>query len=262
MDVSGVEAGTAVAWESASRAGWHFMKFRRDDNAAARSLWERASELDPLWVWPHQAVATTHLVDLGRLWTSRPDESVAAIVQAAERAVALDEQDPWAQLALGIASWVTGQLHEQIAAFQRAARLGPNITSAHLFLGMALTQANRPEEALTSLGRVVTLSPRDFQVPLVRSWEGLAHFAAGRYDEAIGALRLSIDLDPQHPQPYHALAASLAELGRIDEAQSALRDAHRLRPGFSLAKAEQTWPILGPHIREHYLAVLRKAGLE
>jgi len=55
---------------------------------------------------------------------------------------------------------------------------------------------------------------------------GYSHFFARRFDEAVPNLLLTIQGDESYAQPYRALAACYAHMGRLDEARAT---AARLR---------------------------------
>jgi adenylate cyclase len=255
-------SGNLDAWECAMRATWHFNRFTKDDNARARALYQKAVELDPEWVWPHQAISVTHFNDLLRQWTRSPADSIAALVDEAKEAVKLDETDPMAQVAMGIAYSVTGDRKRMLAAFERATQLNPSHSLAHLFLGIWSASAGKPEQALTSLDTGMRLSPRDPYMFNYLYGVASAHFAAKRYDVAVDWARRSIESGPDNPIAHAILAASLAHLNRLDESRAALDGATSLQPGFSIAGVRLMLGTADPDYLERYLDGLRKAGLK
>ncbi len=92
------------------------------------------------------------------------------------------------------------------------------------------------------------------------SW---AHYGAGRYEEAVDWAKQSVRLNPDAVIAYRALAASYAQLGRIDEARAALAEVLRIDPDRTLEKVKRTITDLGfdPDVIEHQIDGLRKAGL-
>ena len=95
--------------------------------------------------------------------------------------------------------------------------------------------------------------------------EARANFVDGRYEEARDAAQRSVELgtnDDFLAAGYLVLAASLAQLDRIREAESALAEAHKLKPELTLAVAAQTLGPAGEDDRDRYLEGLRLAGLE
>ena len=55
------------------------------------------------------------------------------------------------------------------------------------------------------------------------------------------AFRRSIEANRNYPTPYFLLAASLAQLGRLDEARSAVKAGLAFNPAFSIARARAAW---------------------
>ncbi len=101
------------------------------------------------------------------------------------------------------------------------------------------------------------------------SW---AHYGAGRYEEAVDWAKQSVRLNPDAVVPYLgltwsyaqlALAASNAQLGRIDEARAALAEVLRIDPDLTLEKRKRQLADLSfdPDVIEHSNDGLRKAGL-
>ena len=94
----------------------------------------------------------------------------------------------------------------------------------------------------------------------------MAHFAAGRYQEARDACQFALSFNANDPSntragTYQILAASLAHLGELKEARSALEQAVRLRPALTLDVAAVWYAASSAEHRERYLEGLRLAGL-
>jgi TolB-like protein len=248
------------AWEAAQRATWHFNRMTQEDMATARTLYRRVIELDPKWVWPHQALVMTHYVDIQNQWTDSPGSAVEEAVREARRCIELDDQDFFAHLALGIAHLLLGEGVKLFEAFQRATELAPNVSLTHQFLGSALAWI-QPDAAIASLERVVELSPRDPYLYMVVGEMARAHFTAGRFEQAVELARSSIRMRPDVAIGHNVLAAALAELDRIPEARGALRDAIRLTPNYTVATAREQLSAIPPDLVERWVAALRKAGL-
>jgi adenylate cyclase len=250
------------AWEAAMRASWHFNRFTKEDNAIARDLWQRAIELDPQWIWPYQAVTVTHFFDVLNQWTESSTESVTEALRTAHSAMDLDDQDHWAQLALGLAYSLAGEGEKAIAAFELAVRLRPDSTTALGFLGGFLAWS-RPDDAITHLERVMELSPREPYMNLHLAGIGQAHFTAKRYEKAVVFARKSIQLGPDDAGTHRLLAASLAQVGRISEAETALQEASRRQTEFNAAEATRFVAGVAPdpEVLDRWLGALRKAGL-
>ena len=76
----------------------------------------------------------------------------------------------------------------------------------------------------------------------------------------------SIEANRNHPFAYFVLAAALAQLGRLDEARSAVKAGLALNPTFTVSRARAAWTARSDN--PTYLAQLepifeglRKAGV-
>jgi adenylate cyclase len=97
---------------------------------------------------------------------------------------------------------------------------------------------------------------------LAFSYLAFAHFAAERYEEAIGFAQQSVQQRPDFPLSYAYLAASHAHLGRAAEARAALEEVMRRRPDFSLDSLKPSMSGADSALAARYFGGLRKAGLK
>ena len=88
----------------------------------------------------------------------------------------------------------------------------------------------------------------------------IAHFLRGRYDQAAHAARRAAQLVPNVSIPHGLLAASLAKLGRIEEARTAALRLLALDPFFSAGKVCAALG-LPPALAEPITDAWTKAGL-
>ena len=89
----------------------------------------------------------------------------------------------------------------------------------------------------------------------------VAHYAAGRYTEAIERSLEAQRLRPGFQGSRRLLCASLAQAGRIDEARLLLATIRGEQPQLSLAWIRENVPYQTPALMEQYLDGFRKAGL-
>ncbi len=250
------------AWESYQRGLWHMWLYERDGNLEAENLLKRATELDPNFA---PAYANGSYVQYSRVimgWSEDPEQSLNAGMTLAEKALALDDKDPMAYFAAGRIHMMRGRHDDSIASLETAIELNPSFAQSHHGLGMALTLAGRLDEAKEALGMAERLSPRDPILWASTVVHALACILSGDHEDALRWARKTI----QNPRskgywPQAVLAASLAHLGQIEEAQSAVAAALEAMPDLSLAYLEKTLPTKQPGGLEPYLEGLRKAGL-
>jgi adenylate cyclase len=219
-------------------------------------------ELDPHYVDPRFGVALTHFADVVFEWSDSRSESVAALERSARECVELDAESARCQLSRGFAHWAAGKQAENIAAFERAVQLDPSLGAAYGWLGMALSISGRPEEAIANLETARRLDPHGPTRETYLVYTAWAHFAARRYAEAEAEARRAVEMEPGDALAHRTLAASYAQLGRLEEARNALEAALRLEPDLSLRKVRQQLLTSDPDFTARWLDGLRVAGLE
>jgi tetratricopeptide (TPR) repeat protein len=127
---------------------------------------------------------------------------------------------------LGNALKDAGRLEEALAAHRRAVELDGANVEALCFLGRTLQAAGRTEEALASLRRAVERDPGN-------GWAyyqlGDTLWASGDAEEAIPTLRKAAELHPGLTTADYNLGLALMTLGEVDEAVAAFRRSIRVR---------------------------------
>jgi TolB-like protein/Tfp pilus assembly protein PilF len=249
------------AYDLVMRGSWHYLKLTRDENLKARSLFERAIELDPQSASAFGGLAYTHWNDTAFQWTETPAESDAELSRAARRSVELEPNDAEAQMVLSLAYVRSRQADEMIAAAERAVELDPSSAQAHSWLGTFLSAAGRLEEGLSSAEKAIRLSPRDPLLWFYFSSLAVVHFDSRRYEDAAEWARRSIRGNPEFAYSRAMLAASYALLGRLDDARAEVEALLRVQPGFSIAFARNTTIAGSAGYQDRYLDGLRKAGV-
>ena len=178
----------------------------------------------------------------------------------ARRAVELDDNDPWAYFALGYVAFVARQTDDAAAQYRRAVELNPNFAAGHGYWGYALAFDGRAEEAIERMSLAMRMSPHDRQNVIYMGGMAVAHYLAGRYEQAIEWARKAVQQGPSVTAPHRILCASLAQAGRLDEARAVLARVREMQPYISIAWVEGMVPYT-PAQMPHFLDGLRKAGL-
>jgi len=102
--------------------------------------------------------------------------------------------------------------------------------------------ANEAERALEWGKRAVRLSPFDPLIYAAHIGLAVGHFAKGRYEAAVNAARRAVQFNSGFSVPHWVLAASLAALGRIQEARVATAQVLALVPNFTMRSPKgRTW---------------------
>ena len=148
---------------------------------------------------------------------------------------------------------------------QKNVELGGGTPNIRSYLGLALAQAGRPDEAIEEIQEAMALSPDDPFNHGFYWYLAFSYFVAERYEEASDAARQSLAYNVHEfwnnqALAYLTLAASEAHLNHIDEARAALDTARGLHPTVSEEWLTVMFPR--PEIHERMLHGLRMAGLK
>jgi predicted O-linked N-acetylglucosamine transferase (SPINDLY family) len=137
---------------------------------------------------------------------------------------------------LGAVLHQQGNLQAAIEEFRQAVALRPDWPRALYNLGTASRMANDFSLAISSLQRVLELTPHDApaveQLALAYYGRAEQHCREGQTQEAIDDYRHSIELNPNHARPCNDLATVLYEQGHLDEAAAGFHRALELQPDY------------------------------
>lgn len=215
---------------------------------------ERAIALDPSYAEAHRWLAFG-------LWTSwvnynEPMDLIRArAVEAAERAVELDPNDSSNYCVLALVLSYERRWQECERALKRGLELNPSASDTLIVASEIATFGGQPELGIEYARKAIRLDP---QTPLWYWGLGLSLYAARRYDEAVATLMRE---ETYRTASRRILAASLAQLGRLDEAKDEASFFMASNPNFTISYWIGTQPIRDPVIQKHFEDGYRKAGL-
>jgi TolB-like protein/Flp pilus assembly protein TadD len=195
-------------------------------------------------------------------WSKNPEEDTAEGFRLATRALELGRDDAnvlwttaFAVRALGADS------HRSRELARRSLELNPNSALALTAAAWAEVFVGNPLEALHFLRRAERLSPRDPKAWYMAAAAALAHFALAQYEEAAGCARKALAQNPRFAGSLRALAASLAKLGRVNEASEVVRELLNIEPQLTVAKLHWRLRHMDERVLNPFLDGLRIAGL-
>lgn len=214
---------------------------------------------NPNFLWAYPNLAFSYLAQWGFQLSADP-QTLERALEAAQRAVALNDTLPQAHAVLGYAYLMQKQYASASAEMERAIILDPKDANSYAFLAEALSRMGRSEEALWAAEQALRLKPLTLDGHL--NSVGTAYYLAGRSEEAIEPLKQYLTRYPNHLGPHLALASVYSELGKEVEARAEAGEILRLNPQFSLEVHKERAPIKDPAMLERQIAALRKAGLK
>jgi len=233
----------------------HIFQYRREENRVARELYDAALEADPVYARAIAAKSRTLNLDWRYDWTESPDLILDEALGLALKATELDEADARGFGELGFVHLYRKEHEAAISAYKRALLLNPNDADLMSDMADALAHSGRSDEAIELLQKAMRLNPF---YPDQYLWHlGGAYYNLHRYDEAIRTLE-----SMQNPtEGRRLLAASYAQLGRLEEARSHARKVLEAHPNFRV----EHWAGVQPDRHQadvlHFVEGLTKAGL-
>jgi len=198
-------------------------------------LLERALALDPTYGLAHGYAAQCHHSIFLR--GGLHEENRVASIRHAEAAITHGQDDA---LALSFAGFAIGMdKHDRaaaFAAFEAALAISPSSAVTHIQGSIVLAVGGEAEQAIEWAERGLRLSPFDPWRTSAFFSIAVGRFHCGAYGEAADAARKGIQASPGFSMPYMVLAASLAKLGRLQEAKTAAARLLELQPGFRCSR--------------------------
>ena len=250
--------GNITAWDTVRRGTWHFHQVTRENHLKARELFRQAAKLDPelpeghLWL----GRVSNGLVAYG--WSDDPAADLQEGMEAALKAIQLDERNPYAHYALAIVSVYADRLEQSISAARKAIDISPSFALGHLVHGMALLFSGRASEAIGPLEYGLRLSPYDPQNFVWFNVLALARLFSGRAEAGLEAAARALQVRPNWRTSLEVLICCYAALGKWDEARRCARQMVSItkQPGDVLAPLKAH----NPAWTEQMTSALRRAN--
>lgn len=228
-------------------------------NQRSRNLYEKALQIEPSNVLALTGIAWSHMIDLASRWNGASEQILDVAEEYVRRALDVDSTDYRVHSVLSSILRNRG-LHDQaLKHAEQAVSLNPNDAEGCVMLGSQLLRMGRPTEALTWMSKATQLNP--FHPAWYLYSIGEAHYQARDYEQAIAPLKAAIARFPRFITPRRHLAATYAQMGRLEEARDEVATLLKIDPNLSVSLYRAQLPYQRSEDREHYLDGLRKAGL-
>jgi tetratricopeptide (TPR) repeat protein len=230
----------------------------------ARSFFERALALDPSNIDALVGTARVEVSTGASLMSNDRSTNLARAEKTLIEVLSVAPQHAFAHAELGLIQILTKRAEQGIAECERALALDRNLAHAHAFIGLGKMFLGRGAETEGHLQEALRLSPRDTLAHLWMAWVGLAKLRLGADVEALAWFRRGLEINRNYSLAHFLLAAALALLGHLNEAQAATQVGLSLDQGFTLRRVRDnrsgTNPIYVAASQRIYKA-LRMAGV-
>ena len=231
----------------------------KSNNAEARALFERAIAISQDFAAAHAYIAFTRLNDYAIGAGDAAEQSLKTGLQLATRAVAMDDDDPYAHVWLSLALLWHREHEKALQEVQRCLALAPSSAEGHLELASVHYYSGDPLRAIDTLNAYMRLDP--FYPPLALHFLAQAQHSLGQFEAAVATIKRRLEREPHSETGYALLASCYGHLGQIDESRSAWAEVLRIAPDFSVERRWGILPFKNPDGYAHRVEGLRKAGL-
>lgn len=195
-------------------------------------------------------------------WPPAGPDDPGTATALARRALAAGPDDAVSMVVAGF-SLVTLKVDYAggLDAVRHAVELNPGSSFVAFLAGSALVWCEDLEQGLPLLRRSIAFGPKEPGYYLCLNMVAVAELLRGCPEAALEAGQRAATLNPGSQSAYWALAAALAQTGRMTEARAAVARLQESAPGITVAKLRSSLPIRRPEAIEQLLASLAAAGL-
>ena len=222
------------AWNLFQEGQGRFLIGSREDNLAARRLFEEAVSIDPTYTSALAQLANTYRVAAQFGWAQERNAAFEKSRENFDEAIQLDPSNAFTFSALTMLNLGTGQSDLAVQSASGAVSLDANDHVGHGVLAWSLNYAGNPSEAIKSMQLAMRLSPVwTTWMPMVL---GDSQLLTGDFEASLATYRAALEggnVGPIFQAWAHAnMALALDGLGREEEARTeAIAAAHARSPG-------------------------------
>jgi TolB-like protein/Tfp pilus assembly protein PilF len=243
--------------EAVLRTFSYFSRITPEEHAAVRKILERAVREAPDHADSWAMLSMIYRGEFAQGYNAGPNPLDRALA-AAQRAVDLAPAHALGHYALAAVYFFRKEMVPFRVEAERTLLLNPLDAAARAYIGLLTAASGEWDRGCDMVESAVHLNPNcPGYFYFARCWNA---YRQGKYEEVLeGIARINM------PNYYHVpgiQAAALAQLGRHEEAQKAIRALLALRPDFATAARQEYGKWYNAENVEQVIEGLRKAGLD
>lgn len=249
------------AWSAYHLGLRHMYRFSRDGSQRAATCFEQAAARESGFARAYAGLSFAHFE--GAFLHFADDRSGAAALarRFAELSLEHDPLDPFCNLVMGRALWLTGDLESSLPWLERAIKLNPNYAQGRYSSAWTQTLLGQSDKGRALVDTAIELSPLDPLHYAMLAVRAFTHLQLGQPAEAA----LWAERAARSPRA-HALIELIAAAvhganGDLDRARGWARSALERQPGLSEADFFRAFPFRDDAARGQISQTLRRLGL-
>jgi tetratricopeptide (TPR) repeat protein len=236
----------------ASLRGWYWLnQFTPEGTWKGLEYFQQATAKDPKYALAYAGIANSYLRLASYVGALPVKEAHPEAREAALKALELDPSLAEAHLSLGVVKltldWNWSGAEDE---FKQAIALNPNYAIARYVFSNYLVAMGRLDEALKEIEHA---RDRDPFSPVINFWLGETLYHSRRYDDALRQERRNLEMFPDRPIFYEAIANVYEQKQMFSEAFAARQHV------LSLNKDPSVTPLGEAYKRSGYRGYLLKA---
>lgn len=236
-----------------------YTSISKEGNTLAREMFLKAIDLDANFASAYGAIALTYVDDYRRKWVNDPNGAVDRAFEYANKAIAIDKNAAVAYVVQAYA-YLYGRKEPEkaITSARKAISLYPNYADAYAIIGSAYSFVTRSEDAIRVNHHAMRLNPTSSFI--YYSNLGRDYYFLNQHDKAIDSLENAIFRNENYLNAHLYLAATYANLNKMEDASWEVQKVQVLDPEFSLKYWASTQPYRSKERLDRMVNDLRKAG--
>lgn len=249
------------SWTAYHRGLRHMFRFNPHDNTIAARLFDRALVADPGFARAHAGLSFTHFQNAFVGFARDADRHRTLAREHAEKGMELDPLDPFANLTMGRAEMLDGDIEGASVWFDRATGLCPNY--AFSVYNRALTDAIVGAGANSEAGamKAMALSPVDPLHYAMLTTRALSHIVRGEYADAVTWAERGGKAPNAHAHIFLIAALAHELSGKHDAALRWVREIARRDSGYDVATFHRSFPFRDARTAAVITDALKRLGV-
>ena len=237
----------------------HLYEGNKDDNAAARHMFEELTRVQPDSVLGPSNVSVTHWLDAFFGWTDPSAGSLEQAASWAKKAMEYKDNNGIGHAVFGHLQLLEGKYDEALAICTKGIELRSSCPLAHGLLGLVLNYSGDARAAIKRVREALQLE-RVYPAWMINVL-ATAYRDCGEVELSIPAAKEAMRLDPQNNDARLILCSDYNLAADPDRARHVAEEIITSNPAFRLSTYAKSQPYKNQAPLERVLEALREAGL-
>jgi TolB-like protein len=248
------------AWSAYHLGLQHMYRFSRDGSQRAAACFEAAVAKEPGFARAYAGLSFAHFEGAFLHFADDPARATALARRFAELGLEHDPLDPFCNLVMGRAFWLTGDLESSLPWLDRAIELNPNYAQGRYSSAWTETLLGQSNKGRTLVDTAIELSPLDPLHYAMLAVRAFTHLQEGQTAEAAAWAERAARSPRAHALIELIAAAVHGANGDEELAAEWARSARERQPGLGEADFFRAFPFKDNAARRQVSQSLRQLG--